>query len=249
MWSYPNFIAHRGGGTLAPENTLAGFQCGLDWGFHAVEFDVMLTKDLVPVVIHDENLGRTVAGKGLVSATNWKDLAELDAGSWFSPKFAGSRVPLYVDVLQFCTRHGIWMNVEIKPASGFEEITGRVVGEMTRDFFQQSNFPTAPEPLFSSFDLSALRAAKSVAQNIPRAILFKRIPLKWRAHLAELEAVAVHTNHRNLSPKMAAKIKQAGVGLACYTVNDVARAHQLKLWGVDAFFTDRLDLDWRSLVD
>lgn len=63
MWSYPQVIAHRGGGSLAPENTLAAFQCGLNHGLHAVEFDVMLTKDGVPVVIHDEKLGRTVVGQ------------------------------------------------------------------------------------------------------------------------------------------------------------------------------------------
>jgi len=55
MWPYPKVIAHRGGGTLSPENTLAAMQCGLDYGFAAVEFDVMLSKDGIPVLMHDPN--------------------------------------------------------------------------------------------------------------------------------------------------------------------------------------------------
>ena len=64
MWPYPKVLAHRGGGTQAPENTIAGLACGLAHGFHAVEFDVMLAKDGVPVLMHDPELGRTVSGKG-----------------------------------------------------------------------------------------------------------------------------------------------------------------------------------------
>ena len=59
MWPYPQFLAHRGGGKLAPENTLAALRCGLAHGFHAVEFDVMLSRDGVPVVMRDPYLGRT----------------------------------------------------------------------------------------------------------------------------------------------------------------------------------------------
>lgn len=244
MWPYPKIIAHRGGGSLAPENTLAAFQCGLNHGFQAVEFDVMLTKDLIPVVVHDETLGRTVAGRGWICETLSEQLFQLDAGSWFAPTFSHSRVPSYQAVLEFCTQHGMWMNVEIKPAKGFASITGKIVGEITRDFYQQLNSPNVPLPLFSSFKFDALLAAKLAAPTIPRALLYKRIPHSWQRAVREIDAVALHTNHKNLTHKMAKKIKQAGLGLACYTVNDLARAMVLRGWGVDALFTDRLDLDW-----
>src|SRR3954465_6157212 len=80
MWPYPTIIAHRGGGTLAPENTLAAMRCGLARGFHAVEFDVMLSQDGVPVVVHDPVLGRTVAGSGNVADHTARQLAAMDAG-------------------------------------------------------------------------------------------------------------------------------------------------------------------------
>ena len=68
MWPYPRILAHRGGGTLAPENTYAGLRCGMAAGFRAIEFDVMLARDGVPVVMHDPGLGRTVRGSGLYRA-------------------------------------------------------------------------------------------------------------------------------------------------------------------------------------
>lgn len=237
MWTYPKIIAHRGGGSLAPENTLEGFQCGFNLGFRAVEFDVMLTKDLVPVVVHDEEMGRTIAGRGLICDTLAQDIFQLDAGSWFSPEFAKTRVPAYRDVLKFCTQHGIWMNVEIKPAKGFEEITGKIVAEVTRDFYHNTNLPL---PLFSSFVLDVLAVVQTLAPHIPRGVLFDQIPADWRQHVRKLDAVSLHTNHKYLLPKIAIEIKQAGVGLSCYTVNEPARAHELLKWGVDALFTDNL---------
>lgn len=238
MWSYPKIIAHRGGGSLAPENTLEAFQCGFNYGFRAVEFDVMLTKDQIPVVIHDEQLGRTVAGQGLVSAMTAAELCQMDAGSWYTPEFSGCRVPLFHQVLDFCTRHKIWMNIEIKPASGFETVTGKIVGEVTREFYRHSQFAL---PLLSSFAIDALAVAQSVAPDIPRGALFDRIPENWLKQLQELNAVSLHTNHKYLTPQLALSVKDAGFGLTCYTVNDAARARELLDWGVDALFTDNLN--------
>jgi glycerophosphoryl diester phosphodiesterase len=239
MWPYPKIIAHRGGGSLAPENTLAAFECGFNHGFRAVEFDVMLTKDLIPVVVHDEELGRTIAGEGLICDTLAADLVQMDAGSWFGAEFAHCRVPLYQEVLDFCSQRGIWMNVEIKPATGFEQITGQIVAQFTSDFYQHKS---AQLPLFSSFSLTAIAAARATAAHIPRGVLFDQIPIDWLTHMRELEAITLHTNQRHLSQLVAEQIQRAGYGLSCYTVNEISRAQELLAWGVDALFTDRLTL-------
>ena len=248
MWPYPKIIAHRGGGKLAPENTLAAMRCGLAHGFRAVEFDVMLARDGVPVVMHDPQLGRTVKGSGNVFEFDAAQLAAMDAGNWFSPAFAGEPVPRYEQVLQFCLQHDIWMNVEIKPAPGFEEQTGRVVGELTRKLLAARIAAHVPGrndatlPLFSSFSFEAMLAAKSAAPEIPRGWLASAIPADWRERLAQLGAIALHTNHAKLSAPQTHAVKQAGYGLMCYTVNDVDRARDILAWGVDAFCTDRIDL-------
>ncbi len=239
MWPYPKIIAHRGGGSLAPENTLEAFQCGFSYGFRAVEFDVMLTKDQIPVVVHDERLGRTVAGSGQICDLLASELVQLDAGSWFGSDFAGAHVPTLSQVLDFCTRGAIWMNIEIKPAAGFEEVTGRIVAEATCDFYQNTNFI---QPLFSSFSMDALATAQIFAPHIARGALFDQIPPDWLEQVKKLDAVSVHTNQRTLTVDMAQRVKQAGLGLCCYTVNDPIRARELLAVGVDALFTDNLKI-------
>jgi glycerophosphoryl diester phosphodiesterase len=248
MWPYPKIIAHRGGGVLAPENTLAAFRCGIAHGFRAVEFDVMLTKDGVPIVMHDPTLGRTVKGSGSVSEYMSHTLTRMDAGAWYGPEFAGELVPTYEQVFDFCMDNQIWMNVEIKPVPGFEEVTGRVVAQYTKRMFGDvlaldANDPArAVLPLLSSFSFDALKAAQRAAPDIPRACLLDRIPDDWRAEVDAVGAVAIDTNHRNLSAQQAGTIKNAGLGLFCYTVNTPERAHEVLDWGVDAICTDRIDL-------
>ena len=243
MWTYPKFLAHRGGGKLAPENTLAALQCGLDHGFHAVEFDVMLARDGVPVVLHDPYLGRTVPGSGNVFDYDAAELVALDAGSWFGARFSGEPVPLFTQFVAFCKANGIWMNIEIKPAPGFEAETGRVVARLTRAMFGLEIAQDDPMvPLLSSFSQVALAAAREAAPDLPRALLLDMVPPDWQAQARALHAVAIHTSQENLTSALTQQIKDAGFGLFCYTVNDPARARELLAWGVDAMCTDRLDL-------
>lgn len=247
MWPYPRIIAHRGGGTLAPENTLAALRCGLMHGFRAVEFDVMLAKDGVPVVVHDDRLGRTIAGSGSVADYTARELTRMDAGAWFDAAFAGEPVPSLAQVWQFCMRHGIWMNIEIKPVPGRESETGAVVSRTASKWIagmKAQGQPLADHalPLFSSFSFDALRAAKEIAPGIPRALLMNPLASDWREQLVAFDAVAAHVQHASLSREQVAAVKQAGFGLFCYTVNDTARAGELLAWGADAICTDRIDL-------
>jgi len=244
MWPYKKVLAHRGGGKFAPENTIAAFKCGLAHGFYAVEFDVMLARDGVPVVMHDPVLGRTVAGTGHVFDYDGVELAAMDAGSWFGNEYRGEPVPLFADVAAFCKANGIWMNIEVKPAPGFELETGRVVAAHTRAMFafEIAAGDVAQIPLLSSFSEAALAAARHSAPDVPRALLLDIIPRNWEMRARALGAVAIHTNHRHLSAHLARTIKLAGFGLFCYTVNNPIRARRLLAWGVDAFCTDRIDL-------
>lgn len=248
MWTYPKIVAHRGAGILAPENTLAAMRAGLAHGFHAVEFDVMLSKDQMPVLMHDHQFGRTVRGVGNVSDVDARALSAMDAGAWFSDAYRGEPVPLLATVIDFCQENGIWMNIEIKPAPGFEEQTGRMVGQMVRQRFATDTDIGAGAqlrtslPLLSSFSEVALMAARLAAPDIPRALLLDVIPPDWQARLNALAAVSVNTNQLTLTPQLARAVKQAGFGLFCYTVNDPTRAREILGWGVDGFCTDRIDL-------
>ena len=244
MWPYQKVLAHRGGGKLAPENTFAALQCGLAHGFRGVEFDVMLARDGVPVVMHDPFLGRTVAGSGNVFDYDAAELAQMDAGSWFGKQFEGEPVPLFTDFAAFCKTNGIWMNIEIKPAPGFEEQTGKAVAAATRALFavEIAAGDVAPVPLLSSFSEAALAAARQAAPDVARALLFDAIPRNWEPRARNLGAMAIHANHKHLTAHLARDIRLAGFGLFCYTVNQPLRARELLAWGIDGFCTDRIDL-------
>ncbi|MDY7579793.1 glycerophosphodiester phosphodiesterase [Herbaspirillum sp. RTI4] len=251
MWPYPRVIAHRGGGTLAPENTLAGFLCGMEHGYRAVEFDVMLTADEVPVLMHDARFGRTVAGSGEVAAHSAQELLAMDAGSWVAARFTGVTVPSLEQALSFCQENGIWMNVEIKPsAPAVAARTGAMAASVVAArFAAHIGGDPAALPLLSSFAEEALAAAREAAPGIPRALLVDAIPADWRERLVRLDAVALHVNQARLTAPLAAEIKGAGYGLFCYTVNDVARADEILSWGVDGFCTDRIDVIGSDFAD
>ena len=244
MWIYPQFLAHRGGGKLAPENTIAALRCGLAHGFRAVEFDVMLSRDGVPVVLHDPYLGRTVPGSGKVPDYDAAELVAMDAGSWFSDQYRNEPVPLFAQYVAFCKANAIWMNIEIKPAPGFEAETGRAVAQLTRVLFgaEIAHGDMCQVPLLSSFSAAALAAAMAVAPELPRGYLVDKLEGGSQAQAQALDSVALHTNHRHLTAALARQIKDAGLGLFCYTVNDPARVQVLLDWGVDAMCTDRIDL-------
>ncbi|NTV71237.1 MAG: glycerophosphodiester phosphodiesterase [Azonexaceae bacterium] len=227
----PRWFAHRGGGSLAPENTLAGIRLAARMGFAAVEFDVMLSGDGTPVLIHDETLERTTNGRGLVGETPDAQLFALDAGD-------GERIPRYVDAVAACREFGLLANVEIKPATGFERPTAETVARLSAGFWQDARV----QPLISSFSLEALEIARDLAPQIPRGVLFERVPADWLATVRRLQAVALHCDAEHVSDDVLAEAQANGIPVLCYTVNTEKAAKSLFERGVSALFTDRLDL-------
>jgi glycerophosphoryl diester phosphodiesterase len=231
---YPRIIAHRGGGALAPENTLAGLRLAARLGCGGVEFDVMLATDGVPVLIHDETLDRTTTGRGRVAALDSATLVRLDAGIRHHPAFAGEPVPTLDEALRLCAALGLWANVEIKPAAGQEAETGRVVACHAA--------AASGGLLLSSFSSIAMRAAADEAGRLPRALLVEAIPADWRERMVETGARALHSAARALTVDALQAVRDAGFPLACYTVNRRDEAERLFAMGVSAVFTDRPDL-------
>lgn len=236
-WDRPRLIAHRGGGTLAPENTLAGLRMAGSLGYRGVEFDVMLSADGTPVLIHDETLERTTSGRGRVADASDAELARLDAGSWHSAPFAGEPLPSFGDAAELCQALGLWANVEIKPSAGHETETGRKVALEARELWSG-----LPPPLLSSFSPEALTAAREAAPELPRGLLFDAPPADWPAICRRLQCVSLHCSRKHFTPQLLAEAQAADIPLLLYTVNDPDDAGELLRLGVSALFTDRLDL-------
>ncbi|MFC3625439.1 glycerophosphodiester phosphodiesterase [Vogesella amnigena] len=237
-WPYPYLFAHRGGGKLAPENTLAGMATAVQYGYGAVEFDVKLSLDGVAFLLHDDTLQRTSNGHGLAAEHDIAALSRLDGGSWFAPRFAGEPLPTFATIAAYCRAHRLLANVEIKPCPGREAKTGREVALLAAELWQGHPAP----PLLSSFAWEALLAARDAAPQLPRGWLIEeQWPEDWPARLAELQAVSLHSDHQLLTAERVAVVRAAGYRVLAYTVNDPARAAELRQWGVDGIFTDALD--------
>ena len=235
-WPYPNVVAHRGGGKLAPENTLAAIRLGAELGFAGVEFDVMLSGDGVPVLIHDQMLERTTNGHGAVSAHSAEALARLDAGLWKGRRWRGEPVPRLAQAAELCRALALWANVEIKPAKGYERRTGEAVANAARVLWRDAPLP----PVLSSFWPLALGAARVAAPELPRGLLLQRIPPHWRELARDLECVALHCKGRLLTQALVRAMHEAGFAVLAWTVNDPHTARKLLRWGVDCIVTDAL---------
>ena len=249
-WPYATVLAHRGGGTLAPENTIAAIKLGFDHGYRAVEFDTTLAAHDVPVLMHDATLKRTARLAGRVNERSVAALADVDVGAWHSSRFTGETVATLERTLRFCRANGIWPNIEIKTVRGFERSAGAAVARVTAQVYEDVIRPggdradqvDARVPLLSSFSRVALAAAREAAPSVPRGWLVQRVPARWRAELTRLGCVSLHANHRYLTAGLTRRIKTTGAWLFCYTVNTPQRALTITGWGVDAFCTDRIDL-------
>jgi glycerophosphoryl diester phosphodiesterase len=227
----PRWIAHRGGGSLAPENTLAGIRVAARLGFKAVEFDVMLSGDGTPVLIHDETLERTTNGAGRVCDTPDSLLFALDAGQ-------GERIPRFAEAAALCRELGLLANVEIKPSAGHELGTAAVVARQTADLWRGA----AVQPLLSSFSLAALAVARDVAPEISRGVLFEAPPRDWLAEVQRLQAISLHCDANLVGDEVLAEARAHDIPVLCYTVNAPEQAEALFGRGVSGVFTDRLDL-------
>lgn len=236
-WPYPHIVAHRGGGKLAPENTLAAIDVGAQLGHTMIEFDVKLSRDGQIFLLHDDNLERTSNGWGVAGQLTWNELLNVDAGSWFSGEFKGEPLPLLSQVADRCHEHGMMANIEIKPTTSSGPQTGKVVALAARELWQGMT-----APLLSSFEIDALEAAQEAAPELPRGLLLDEWRDDWRELTSRLGCVSIHLNHKLLDEGRVGALRDAGLRILVYTVNQPQRAAQLLRWGVDCICTDRIDL-------
>ena len=246
VWPYPRWVAHRGAGKLAPENTLAACRLGARYGYRMFECDVKLSSDGVPFLLHDSSLKRTTDAKTRLRAASslvagdhpWSTLAQLDAGRWHSESFAGEPLPPLDAVAAFCLSNGMLVNLEIKPTPGTERQTGEVVAHHAQRLWKASEV----KPLLTSFDIPALEAAQAAEPSLPRGLLLDAMRPDWLDVAAALGCLAVVCNYRLWNAQTVAQAQAAGLRTVSYTVNDEAVAQRLTDWGTDGIITDRVDL-------
>jgi glycerophosphoryl diester phosphodiesterase len=236
-WPYPKWIAHRGAGKLAPENTLAAFQLGAKLGYRMFECDAKLSSDGVVFLLHDEHLERTTNGTGVAGSHEWSHLSQLDAGSWHSIAYAGEPLPTLESIARFCLSHGYFLNIEIKPTLGTEAMTGEIVAKEALRLWQGESIP----PLLTTFKTEALVAAKQTAPLLPRGLLLDSLWDGWLEAALELECVAIVCNYKLWNEELVETVHAQKIRCLSYTVNERDIADSLIALGMDGIITDSVD--------
>jgi glycerophosphoryl diester phosphodiesterase len=237
-WPYPRWIAHRGAGKLAPENTLAAFRLGAEHGYRMFECDAKLSADGVVFLMHDATLERTTNGHGTGGDHTWHALSQLDAGGWHSRRHAGEPLPTLQALARFCLANRYLLNIEIKPTPGTERQTGQVVAEQAAAWWIHADTP----PLLTSFKPDALAGAQAAAPDLPRGLLLDSLWGGWMETAQQLGCIAIVCNHALWDTATVAQVHAAGMRCLSYTVNDEWAAERLIELGTDGIITDRVDL-------
>ena len=237
VWPYPRWVAHRGAGKLAPENTLAAFKRGAREGYRMFECDVKLSSDGVPFLLHDDTLERTTNGQGVAGQQTWQALQKLDAGSWHSTLYKGEPIASLDTIAAYCISNGFDLNIEIKPTTGTDQQTGEVVAQHAAQLWQNQ----ARKPLLTSFKPDALQAALDAAPQLPRGLLLQELWTGWLETGLMLGCQAIICNYQLWDTSSVTQAKSAGFKLLSYTVNDEAEVQRLLALGTDGIITDRVD--------
>ncbi|KGF05521.1 glycerophosphoryl diester phosphodiesterase [Arcanobacterium sp. S3PF19] len=230
-------MAHRGLNTLAPENTFSAFRAALDNGINWIETDVDALGDGTPIIIHDTALDRTTNRFGSYYDLNASDLPQLDAGSWFSPKFAGEPVPTLRGLIRFMNEKELNANIEIKSNEQGKKETLRLIDNIISELEELS---PSRKVIVSSFNHVLLHIFKQRAPKLPVGCLYETAALydDWKSVLELVGADYIHPEDDFLTAWRVEKIHRAGFGINAWTVDSPGRANQLANWGVDGIISN-----------
>jgi glycerophosphoryl diester phosphodiesterase len=225
----PEFVlwAHRGASASAPENTLAAFVLAERQGADGIELDVQLSRDGVPVILHDETLERTSNGRGRADRQTWAELRQLDAGSWFDTAFAGERIPRLSEVLAWADDR-LQLNLEVKDSAAAAALLATL-----------RQFPRA-RVLISSFDHQLLAKLRGFEPQLPLGFL--NDSRFWRRALqraVNARAVSFHPRVGQVSQSLVRACREQGLAVYPWTVDDAAVAGRLEQLGVAGVFSNR----------
>jgi glycerophosphoryl diester phosphodiesterase len=230
----PLIFAHRGASRAAPENTLPAFEAAVALGADGVELDVQYTSDGKMVIFHNLTLEETSIGTGRVTAHTLDELRALDAGGWFSPEFAGTRIPTLDEVLNLlCGR--LLLNIEIKSLDMVGAGLGADVAAAVQAHHMQD------QVVLSSFNPFALRRAKQAAPEIEHALLLAHdLPgwMGWGLTRRYSKADSLHPEAAMVNAPYMAWARRLGMPVRPWTVDEEDEMRRLIALGVDAIITN-----------
>ncbi|RKP55605.1 glycerophosphodiester phosphodiesterase [Cohnella endophytica] len=214
-------VAHRGFSGRAPENTLASFRLALDQpGVTGIELDVHLSKDDIPVVIHDSTLKRTTNGDGRVRDFSAEQLSRMDAGSWFDQSFAGEGVPALDQVLELVAGK-CRLNVELKGDDADPGQLAQRTVEIIRSHRLENDI------IITSFNPEILRAVRRHSSSIRTGLIIDDCPPGLIDRVTELGASFLSIGFQHLNDSLMEQAARASVDVMAWTVNTAGDLRRL----------------------
>lgn len=228
----PSMISHRGAAAFAPENTLAGISEAINRGALFVEVDVQRSADGVLILIHDSTVDRTTDGIGQVGELTWDQIRVLDAGSHFSPRFAGEPIPTLDSVLELIAEKPVTLVLEAKNPGLYPEIEQQIAEALQR-------FNAYDQVIVISFDHDWLERFHEIAPEVPLGRLWV-----WMGNIQQrsmITLVDVHWTNVIADPTLVRRAHRQGYAVVAWVVNN-PWCMKLLLWlGVDGITTDNPD--------
>lgn len=225
-------IAHRGASKQAPENTFPAFNLAYEFGADGIETDVQLTKDDVPVLIHDEQLHRTTNGFGFIKDYTWTQLQDLDAGSWFSYQYSGTKIMSLEELLLWIQHKELFLNIELKNNKINYRHLEEIVYEMVNHFQLQQR------TTLSTFNPKSIIRLKKINTNMELALLTSKRKRGLVSYVQSIGASALHIKYRLLTSMLVKQCKDMQLPVRVYTVNKMTHMQKCYLLRCDGIFTD-----------
>ena len=235
----PNIIGHRGVKDLAPENTIPSLEESIRYNLKWIEVDVKISKDNIPFLLHDDLLDRTTTGTGYPYNYLYKEILNLDAGSWFNKKFCNVYPPTLEEVLIFCSNNKIGINIELKPNKGKEKENVNAISSLINK--KKLNF----EYYFSSFDYLSLELIKSKMPNASLGYLINHFEESFFLNsiikdTLNLKCFSIGFNLKTINKTLVKSCKENNLKVTVYSDKNIEYKTALSLWGmgVDSIFVD-----------
>lgn len=225
-------IAHRGASKYAPENTLPAFELAYKMKADGIETDVQLTRDNVPILIHDEQLKRTTNGNGWIKDYTYEEIKEFDAGSWFSKEFNNNPILSLEEFLQWVQFKPISLHIELKN----NKIEYKDIENMVFEMIE--HYKLLDRTTLSTFNPESVKRLKSKNTKIEVALLTSKKSSNLIFDAKELGANALHVKYRLLNPSLSIESRKQNIPLRIYTVNSFRPIKKCIDLKCDSIFTD-----------
>ncbi|RCX21751.1 glycerophosphoryl diester phosphodiesterase [Fontibacillus phaseoli] len=236
-------VAHRGFSGIAPENTMAAVTLAMEQPYvHWIEVDVQLSKDGVPLLIHDFNLNRTTNGRGPVKDKTWEELSSLDAGGWKSKAYAGERL-INLDNFLDKIKGRLQANIEVKTQGNlYPGIEEKIISAVKKHRMEQ-------DVVLTSFEPRVLAKIKEIGRGIRTGLIIESKPNDLLLRLQLLHCSFLSINYRHLSAELAGKAARRGIEVMAWTLDDVRRMRRVAAMHGDILLcTNRPDI-WRKAIN